>query len=95
MKHIKDFNDYLYESQSVDILHSIKQIKDFNKGIGNYKDKDITTLADYIMLHLGYDPSDDTRDIVINHLSASMDDNERIPEDATLIREIIAEVENA
>lgn len=91
----KDFSDYekdgdielnesLNEAKHIDIMYALKTIKSWNKG-GNNEFED---LAEDIIKHLGYKPDKNSIEKVSDHLAASTDKNDKVPEDKDLIEEI-------
>jgi len=95
MKHIKEFEQFaseavsLDEAQKYDIEAAVKKIRDFNRGAyKKHKDGDLEQLALDILDDLQITLTGGNVDDTIDHLGASMDDNDRIPEDRNLVREI-------
>jgi len=95
MKHIKEFEQFasetvsLDEAQKYDIEAAVKKIRDFNRGsYKKYKDEDLEQLALDILDDLRITLTGGNVDDTIDHLGASMDDDDRIPEDRDLVREI-------
>lgn len=79
----------LNEAQKYDIEAAVKKIRDFNRGAykkhGNNAVEELALdILDDLRITLTGGNVDDT----IDHLGASMDDDDRIPEDRDLVREI-------
>ena len=97
MKHIQTFENFLsesiqskelYEAQKYDIEASLRNIIDFNKGEYDHYEASLDELAIDILKNLRLKVTGGNVDDVVNHLGASMDDNDRIPNDVAVIREI-------
>jgi hypothetical protein len=97
MKHIKEFNQFvsatseskkLYEAQKYDIEASLRNIRDFNRGLYDYHEAPLDELALNILKNLQIKTTGGNVDDVVDHLSASMGGNDKIPEDAAVVREI-------
>ena len=95
MKHIKEFEQFVSkaasidEAQKYDIEAAVKKIRDFNRGAykkhGNNAVEELALdILDDLRITLTGGNVDDT----IDHLGASMDDDDRIPEDRDLVKEI-------
>ena len=79
----------LMEAQKYDIEAAVKKIRDFNRGAyKKHKDGDLEQLALDILDDLRITLTGGNVDDTIDHLGASMDDDDRIPEDRDLVREI-------
>ena len=81
------------EAQKNDIEFAVKDIRNYNRG--NYDKTDWGTetgpldqLAKDVIKNLGFKASGRNIDQVVNHLDASSDGNDRIPEDADVVREL-------
>ena len=83
----ENFKDLLNEAQSIDIMHAIKDIKVYNNSKKEYV-TDLEDLSISIIKNLGYKHKDPNVANVMNHLSASMDDDDNIPEDKDLVKEL-------
>jgi hypothetical protein len=77
------------EAQKYDIEAAIKDIREFNRG-----NIDLEQLATSIVKNLGYEPTDNNVDNVINHLRASTARGRRIPEDPAIVRELYPMLES-
>jgi hypothetical protein len=80
-------NRGLNESTSNNINSALKSIKKYNKSTKEYE-TDIEDLAIDIIKNLGYKAVDPNVSNVMNHLINSSDDDDNIPEDKTLIKEL-------
>ena len=79
----------LMEAQKYDIEAAVKKIRDFNRGsYKKYKDGAVEQLALDILDDLRINHTGGNVDDTIDHLGASMDGDDRIPEDQDLVREI-------
>ena len=83
----------LNEAVKYDIEAAIRAIRDYNRG--NYDKTDWGTetgpldqLATDVIKNLGFKASGRNIDQVVNHLDASSDGDDRIPEDAGMVREL-------
>ena len=81
------------EAVKYDIEAAVKDIRNYNRG--NYDKTDwgaetgpIDQLAKDVIKNLGFKASGRNIDQVVNHLDASSDDDDRIPEDADVVREL-------
>ena len=88
----------LNEAVKYDILAAVKDIRNYNRG--NYDKTDWGTetgpldqLAKDVIKNLGFKASGRNIDQVVNHLDASSDGNDRIPEDADVVRELYTMLE--
>jgi len=82
-------NKSLTEAQKYDIEAAVKKIRDFNRGsYKKYKDGAVEQLALDILDDLRINHTGGNVDDTIDHLGASMDGDDRIPEDQDLVREI-------
>jgi hypothetical protein len=72
------------EAVKYDIEAAIKDIREFNRG-----NIDLEQLATSIVKNLGFKPTGNNVDNVMDHLGASSDDDyDRIPEDADVVKEL-------
>jgi len=89
--HGKEIN----EAVSIDIVVATKEISKFNKKVYPYNgDADVEDLAEVIIKHLGYKATKDNVESVADHLEACIDDNDKIPVDKDIIKEIYPLLEN-
>jgi hypothetical protein len=88
---IESYSEFLEktvnESVSNDIRSALNAIKSYNKSSKKYE-TDIEDLAIDIIKNLGYKPVDPNVSNVMNHLIASADDDDNIPVDKSLIKEL-------
>jgi len=87
------------EAQKNDIEFAVKDIRNYNRG--NYDKTDWGTetgpldqLAKDVIKNLGFKASGRNIDQVVNHLDASSDGNDRIPEDADVVSELYPMLES-
>jgi len=79
----------ILEATSVDLKYALKEIENFNMGKAPYNrefDEDIETLSLNIIKNLGLNPKKE--DQIIDHLIVSLDDDDKLPEDKNLIKEL-------
>lgn len=79
-------HEEINEARKYDVLASIKDIRNFNRSKGSVAD--LTSMIKSILKNLGYKNTDDNYDAAEDHILASMDDDEKIPEDKDLVEEL-------
>jgi hypothetical protein len=77
------------ESAKYDVEAAVKDIVEFNRG-----NMDFAALGISIAKNLGYEPNEENVDKITDHLAASTDDNDKIPEDATMVKELFNMLES-
>jgi len=82
----------LDEAQANDIMFALKDIKDFNSSKKTPKDLDKMIIS--VIKNLGYTDTDSNYAKVSDHLTASADDNDNIPVDKTLVKELYSLLES-
>jgi hypothetical protein len=78
----------LYEAQKYDIEASLRNIVNFNRKQYDHHETPLDELAIDILKNLQLKVTGGNVDDVVQHLAASMDDNDKIPNDRAVIREI-------
>lgn len=82
----------LDEAQANDIMFALKDIKDFNSSKKTAKDLDAMIIS--VIKNLGYKDTDSNYAKVSDHLTSSADDNDDIPVDKTLVKELYSLLES-
>lgn len=78
--------DSLDEAQSVDIMYVLKDIKEFNRS--KKSPSDMNSLIASVLKNLGYASTDSNYEKAGDHLLASADEDDNIPEDKDLVKEL-------
>ena len=78
--------DSLDEAQSVDIMYVLKDIKEFNRS--KKSPSDMNSLIASVLKNLGYASTDSNYEKASDHLLASADEDDNIPEDKDLVKEL-------
>jgi hypothetical protein len=78
----------LKEATSIDIQYAVRAIRDYNRSV-EVTDIEIDDLAVDVLAALGYKPTSKNIDATIDHLGASAGHDLEIPEDQSIIKELI------
>jgi hypothetical protein len=79
----EEISKTLSEAQKYDILAVLKSIREFNRG-----NIDVEELVLSSVKNLGYKPTPENLDNAEDHFIASMDSNDKLPEDKVLVKEL-------
>ena len=80
------------EAQKYDIAAAIRAIRDYNRS--GKSNEEFENMAFSIVKDLGFKPTGNNVDNVMDHLGASADGEDRIPEDADVVRELYPMLES-